>query len=166
MRINKYFVTYSLALLISIILLSIYFGLREVDQRLSRKINDLKIKSIKVNNIENKVNSLIDYVREKGIKIYNENEALQIVLDKADSLIKLYDASLKDDIKKEDGYYSVLLGFEYYPDSSEELFSLLISLKDQISPVVAVKKLKIENLDEGTKVYLEVQLIQPFLKGN
>ncbi len=164
MKINKYFIFYASGIIISAFLLSVYFGLKEVDQRLSRKINDLKTENIKINNAEKKVNSLINYVRKKGIKIYTEKEALQVILDKADNFIKLYDAVLKEEIKKENGYYSVSLGFEYYPDSSEDLFSLLLSLKKEISPVVIIKKFKIENLNEGTKVYLEVQLIQPFLK--
>ncbi|WP_293446078.1 hypothetical protein [Persephonella sp.] len=164
MRLNKFFIAYVFSLFLSTISLSVYLSLREVDQHLYQKINDLKMEKIKINDVEKKVNFLVDYVKQKGIKTYTEKEALEILLNKADSFIKLYDAVLKDELKKENGYYSVSLGFDYYPDSSHNLFSLLIDLKNQISPVVMIKKLRIENLNEGTKVYLEIELIQPFLK--
>ncbi|HHG75488.1 MAG TPA: hypothetical protein ENK22_10600 [Persephonella sp.] len=164
MRINKYFTAYASVLILSAVFLTVYLALREVDQLLYQKINDLKMENIKISGVKKKVDSLTDYVRQKGIKTYTEKEALEVLLNNADSFIKLYDAVLKDDLKKEEGYYSVSLGFDYYPDSSQDLFSLLVDLKNRISPVVEIKKLRIENLNEGTKVYLEVKLIQPFLK--
>ena len=165
MKIDKYFVLYATGLILFVFLLSFYFALSEVDQRLSQKIDDLQKKNIKIMDIERKLNRLIDFIEKKNIKIYKEEESLQLILSKADNFIKLYDASIKDDIKKEDGYYSILLGFDYYPNTPEDLFSLLLNLKDEVSPIVMIKKFRIENLNEGTKVYLEVQLIQPFLKG-
>ncbi|WP_456465037.1 hypothetical protein [Persephonella sp.] len=165
MKIDKYFVLYATGLILFVFLLSFYFALSEVDQRLSQKIDDLQKKNIKITDIERKLNRLIDFIEKKNIKIYKEEESLQLILSKADNFIKLYDASIKDDIKKEDGYYSILLGFDYYPNTPEDLFSLLLNLKDEVSPIVMIKKFRIENLNEGTKVYLEVQLIQPFLKG-
>ncbi len=164
MRVNKYFTAYASVLILSAVFLTVYLALREVDQLLYQKINDLKMENIKISGVKKKVDSLTDYVRQKGIKTYTEKEALEVLLNNADSFIKLYDAVLKDDLKKEEGYYSVSLGFDYYPDSSQDLFSLLVDLKNRISPVVEIKKLRIENLNEGTKVYLEVKLIQPFLK--
>ncbi len=164
MRINKYFTAYASVLILSAVFLTVYLALREVNQLLYQKINDLKMENIKISGVKKKVDSLTDYVRQKGIKTYTEKEALEVLLNNADSFIKLYDAVLIDDLKKEEGYYSVSLGFDYFPDSSQDLFSLLVDLKNRISPVVEIKKLRIENLNEGTKVYLEVKLIQPFLK--
>ncbi|SNZ02888.1 hypothetical protein SAMN06265182_0236 [Persephonella hydrogeniphila] len=165
MKINRYYIAYAVGVIVAVFLLMVYSGMRAADERFSDKILFLERTYTKALKLEEELDKLDREIKRKNIKIVNRKEAEGIILRKADTLIKLYDAQIAETLKEENNSLTISLSFKYYPETPEDIFKLLIDFQKEKSPVLVVKRFELRNTPQGTETSVVLKLIQPFFEG-
>ena len=163
MRMNKFVIFYVFSILLGAFMLIIYSAFKDIDINLSLKLDRVKVDYTRLKHLEEKVEELEREVSRLKLKPVSKDEAFGILLGEADKLIKLYDAVITNSLKEGNGYYTISLGFYYYPENAEDLLDFTNSFSKKRKPILQIEKFDFENLKNGTRVYFRIKLIQPFL---
>ncbi|WP_457639302.1 hypothetical protein [Persephonella sp.] len=163
MKFSKQYTVYFASVVTASLLFAVYFYLAEYTSRLEEEKLNLKRQLIQLNIEEKKFYRLKKLVEKNNIKLVDEKTALQILLEKADRLLSIYDGKVLEGLKKENNSYSILISFEYYPEDSSDLYSFLQEIENSYMPVMQITEFELRFTEKGTKALLTIRLIQPFV---
>ncbi len=155
----KYALYVFFLLVISISLFS-YFGLEELEKRLSeeeRRVMRLKIELGRKKENLDRLRAFIDKYR---LRAYSEESALRELLTVIDRLKGSYEVEITGDIRKESGSWVADMVLSFKPVSGEDIARRLRELTGMTSPVALLEGVMVST-DERV-VQIKLTLIQPF----
>ncbi len=155
----KYALYVFFLLVISISLFS-YFGLEELEKRLSeeeRRVMRLKIELGRKKENLDRLRAFIDKYR---LRAYSEESALRELLTVIDRLKGSYEVEITGDIRKESGSWVADMVLSFKPVSGEDIARRLRELTNMTSPVALLEGVMVST-DERV-VQIKLTLIQPF----
>ncbi|WP_456383372.1 hypothetical protein [Persephonella sp.] len=165
MSLTRDYLLYILAVLTAIAVITAYTTINHINKNLNNNLITLERKEKKLKLLELQYRNLKETVEKLGIKVLTSKEAIESVLSAADRLVKMYDGRIIRPLEKEDNLYSITVGFDYYPDSAEDLYRFISRLESSVSPIFTVERFELLQEEYGTVTHLEVKISQPFTEG-
>jgi len=156
---------YLLTVLGVFLVFTAYAVLKEVNLELDRKIDTLSQHYHRLLKKKTEYLILKEDVKRLNLKPVSKKEAVELVLETADRLVKMYDGKIVKDLVRNGKTYSITIGFDYYPESGADLYDFIKELTTPFRPIVLVRQFKLIQTAYGSKVYFEVEIAQPFI-GN
>jgi len=162
MEINKTYVVYVFSVFIAVLIFAVYSIFNHLNTQLDEEIENLYRQYQRLIKTKAEYTNLKNKIKELNIRPLSKEEAMEIILEKADKLVKMYDGKITEDIRVNDKTYSIAIKFDYYPENTDDLYNLLSSFNSSFKPIIFIKQFKILQTVNGSEIPFEIKLFQPF----
>ncbi|ACO03712.1 MAG TPA: hypothetical protein DEP48_04640 [Persephonella sp.] len=164
MKEKSYAVYITISILIGINLI-LMLSFQRFDGYLREKERELRHMSDKVRLIKENINEIIELKNILNLKYVKKEEAEEIILNKLDSIKRIYPVKIIEGPEVKEGSVYVKLSLSLKPKSSKELIDTILLFEQSMYPVAEIEKFFLNNDKNGTTVNMMINLTQPYYGG-
>jgi hypothetical protein len=139
-----------------------FFVISEINKEIDSKISQINQEKIEFENVKQKLISLQDYVKRKDIEPLNRQQALKVILNKANFFLKKKDAKLIDDLKEENKTLYLTMSINIPVNNKKQIKDILENFTNDKYPLIEIKEFKVESGQTQTFIKITFKLIQVY----
>ncbi len=137
-----------------------FFAVSEVNKEINSKISKINQEKIEFEEVKEKLLSLEKQVQKLKIKPVNKQEALNLIINKANFFLKTQNAKVVEDIKDQNQTLSITMMINIPINSKKQVEKLLKNLNNSKYPIIEIENFEIKSGETKTFLKIIFKLIQ------
>lgn len=124
-----------------------------------------KLRGMKLNETDMKLNALDGIIAAYNFPVMQKDGARALLIDTEERFRKHYGARVISPVTENGSAYSIMIEFDFAPETSQELAKLLDYMKNSISPIFYITDMTFKKEKYRRVITVRAELTQPYAGG-